>query len=439
MNASKQTEDPVQEEPLIFTWEALHGWLKQMWGTVRRFLILMLFALIAGTVIGFVGAFFGRLLHLTQEIRGQYPWIVYLLPVSGLLIVWLCHFAGRAMNAGTNLIINTVRGQDKVPAMVAPLIFVTTVLTHLFGGSAGREGAALQLGGSLGSWMGGLFKLDESGRRIALMCGMSAAFSALFGTPLAATIFSMELFSIGIMYYAALAPCALAAVLASRVALHCGLAPERFHIPDPLDSVNVPDVLRVLALAALCAGLSILVCLVLHGTSHLMRTRIPNPYLRALIGGTAVILITLALDTRDYMGAGVNIIERALEGQAAPGAFFWKLLLTAVTLSAGFRGGEIVPTLFIGATFGCTVGPWLGIPAPFAAAVGMTSLFCGVTNCPITALLITLELFGFTSPPYFLLALAVSYSLSGYYSLYKEQTIVYDKLEIRFVDRKAND
>lgn len=393
-------------------------------------------SIIVGFVVGTVTTVFGHLLLAVTAFRTANAWIIWFLPFAGLFIVFFYHVTDTKTPRGTNLVIEAVRSEDRIPAKMAPLIFVSTVVTHLFGGSAGREGAALQLGGSIGQLIGDIFKTRESKKHILVMCGMSAAFSALFGTPVAATVFALELANIGIMCYSALVPCTISAIIAFFIAQYSGLPAERFHIEDIPFTPTVTT--GVIILGILCAGLSILFCLTLKRTACLARRFLPNPYLRAFVGGLIVVAMTYIFDTRDYLGTGMDVIEDALQGVAVPEAFILKIIFTAVTLSFGFKGGEIIPTLFIGATFGCAISGLLGMDPYAAAAIGMIAMFCGVTNCPLTALLLACEVFGFVSPSMFLLGVSVSYMLSGYYSLYSSQKIVHSKTHPVVINRTAH-
>ena len=398
------------------------------------FLKWLVVAAAVGAAVGLVCTLFYHLLHFATGLRERYDFLLYLLPLGGVLIVFLYRMSHTPTPRGTNLVIGAVRTGEDIPPKMTPLIFIGTILTHLFGGSAGREGAALQLGGSLGDLFGRLLKFSPSERNIVVMCGMSAGFAALFGTPVAAAVFAMELISIGAMYYAALVPCAISSFVAVFIAGRCAVQPERFSLAA-LPATDLPTLGRVLLLSALCAVVSILFCLLLHQTEKQLHRFLKNPYLRVLAGGGAIVLLTLLLGTREYLGAGLGIIERAVEGGSRPEAFLLKMVFTALTLAVGYKGGEIVPTFFVGATFGCAVGPLLGLEPGFAAAIGMISLFCGVTNCPLTSLLLAVELFGLSSPLLFLIAVAVSYMLSGYYSLYSAQKILYSKTQAEYVNR----
>jgi len=394
-----------------------------------------LLATFVGLFVGGISTLFGHLLLFVNSYRYAHEQVVWLLPLAGLAIVFLYRVSDSANPRGTNLVIEAARSEEKLPARMAPLIFVSTILTHLCGGSAGREGAALQLGGSLGQLLGDKLRIEEENRNIMVMCGMSAGFSALFGTPIAAAIFPLGLASIGMIYYTALVPCTISSLVSYWVALYFGLSPERFHLAA-FETTPILA-LRVVLLAVLCAVVSILMCAVLHQTGKLFQSIFPNQYLRIVVGGSLVCLAA-ALFGRDYLGAGMHIIERAIEGEATPAAFLLKLLFTAVTLGAGYKGGEIVPTLFVGATFGCTAGGLLGIPPSLAAALAMIAVFCGVTNCPLVSLLLAFELFDFACPELFLLAAAVSYMLSGYRSLYSAQKILHPKTEFRQLHRSTH-
>ena len=367
--------------------------------------------------------------------RAAHPWLLWLLPVGGLLIAAIYRLT-KMENKNTNAIIDAIHFGDKVPLLLVPAIYLSTVITHLFGGSAGREGAALQIGGSLGCYVGQLFHLDEKDMRIATLCGMSAVFSALFGTPLTATIFALEVISVGVFYYSALVPCIVASLAALAIANAFGIAPTQFTFAFAAAPKLL--LLRVAALAAVCSLMSILFCVTMHGTERLFSSRIPNTWLRIAAGGGIVIVLSLLVGTGDYNGAGMDVITRAIEGgQAAPDAFFWKLLFTAVTIGSGFKGGEVVPTFFIGATLGCVLGSLLGIPTGFAAALGLVCVFCGAVNCPIASVILSIELFGAGQLVYFALACGVAYMLSGYFGLYSSQKILYSKLRTEFINIHA--
>ena len=313
-----------------------------------------------GGIIGVAGGVIGSLFHIgvnyATAIRGAHPWILYLLPVGGLAIVGLyklCHLEGK----GTNAIIESVHFGESVPILLVPVIFVSTVITHLCGGSAGREGAALQIGGGLGYEAGKLLHLGEKDLPLATLCGMSGVFSALFGTPLTATVFALEVISVGVLYYAGLVPCITAAMAAFGVSTLMGVEPTRFAVAMP--PVTLETMVPVVALAILCAVVSILFCKGLHWTERLLDRGFRSPWVRVLAG--SVLLIGMSLLTNgDYNGAGMDVIARALAGEANGWAWLLKILFTAVTIGCGFKGGEVVPSFFVGAAFGCFMGGGAG-------------------------------------------------------------------------------
>lgn len=392
---------------------------------------------VTGILGGAVGGVFGHGIRLASAAFRRHGWLLYLLPVSGLIIVFLYQVTKQGKNKGTNMVLEAISSNQKMSMATGPLIFAGTVLTHLTGGSAGREGAALQIGGSLGTLVGKVLRLDERDGKVALMCGMSACFGALFGTPLAAGIFSMEVVSIGIMYYAALVPCLFASFIGAGVAGLMGMSAEHFTIAEIPEFGFVPALL-IVCLGVLCAVLSIAFCLALHQAEHLYRRFFKNPYLRILAGALLLIVLTLLTGSRIYNGSSVSLIEEALEGHVRYEAFLLKLLFTAVTLGAGYKGGEIVPTMCVGAAFGCVAGTMFGFSPSLCAACGMAALFAGVTNCPISSMFIAFEMCGFEAMPYFAIAIAVSFTLSGYYGLYGSQKFVYSKTKTEFINRKAN-
>lgn len=391
-----------------------------------------------GLIVGLVSSLFGHSLAFVSEFRKQHVHIVGVLPFAGVFIIFLYRFFKNQNDKGTNMVISSIHSSADIPFKTAPLIFVSTVLTHLFGGSAGREGAALQIGGSIANQIGKVIKLSEKDRHIIIMCGMSAGFSALFGTPMAAAIFSLEVVSIGIMHYSALVPSVTAAMIAHFVADFLKVQPESFPVGVVPDMTPV-IFFKIILFAALVGGISIIFCVALHTAEHLYKSFFRNVYVRIFAAGCIVILLCAVFRTDFYLGSGQEIMEYIFHtGEIKPYAFLLKILFTAVTLGAGFKGGEIIPSFCIGAAFGCAVAAFLGLPATLVAACGMVGLFCGVTNCPITSLLISFELFGFEGMPYYLTTIAVSYMLSGYYGLYRAQKIMYSKTETSFVNRDAH-
>ena len=415
-------------------WNRLHGSLE----TVKTLVFWLVLSGMTGVICGLAGGLFHIAVDEATQLRGEWPWMLYLLPFAGLIIVWTYQRGGMKNDSGTNQIIAAVRGGTRPPLQLAPLIFLGSVITHLFGGSAGREGAALQIGGSLAAGLGRLFKLSERSMNAIVICGMSGLFSALFGTPITATVFSMEVVSVGIFHYSTLFPGLISAYVATGITRLMGIEPEAYALLGTPELGWLPMV-QVGALSIVCAVLSIVFCIVMHNSAHLYNKYIPNPYWRVLVGGILVVLFTLLEGSGDYNGAGGHLIEHALAGHVnVPWAFLFKMVFTALTLGAGFRGGEIVPTFFVGATFGCAVAPLLGLNPAFGAAIGMIALFCGVVNCPLASILLSIELFGSAGVLFIALACALSYLVSGKFSLYSSQKIIYSKLEPKFINEHAH-
>jgi len=413
--------------------------LKERVAHIGQYAVTLLKWMVLGGVIGLVGGIIGSLFHIgvdtATQVRLAHPWVLYLMPVGGLAIVGLYRLT-KTEGKGTNDIIASVHFGEQVPGLLVPVIFVSTVITHLCGGSAGREGAALQIGGGIGYQAGRLLRLGEKDLPLATLCGMSGVFAALFGTPLTATVFALEVISVGVLYYAGLVPCLTAALTGYLVSVLMGVPPTRFTVTVP--GLEVRTMLLVMVLALLCAVVSILFCRGLHGVEHLLKRTLKNPYLRVAVGAAVLIGLTL-LTNGDYNGAGMEVIGGAIAGQADPWAWVWKLLFTAITIGCGFKGGEVVPSFFVGAAFGCVAAGWLGLPAGFGAAMGLVSVFCGAVNCPLASIILSVELFGSGDLLYFAMACSISYLISGYCGLYSSQTILYSKLRAEFINVRTHE
>jgi len=394
----------------------------------------VIFSFLVGIILGAVGAAFHHGIDYVTNLRSEHFQIIFLLPVGAIIIALLYKALGYEHDGGTNLIIASIHSDKSIPFRMSVLIFISTIFSHLCGASVGREGAALQVGGSLGYTVGRLFKFNDTEKKTMTMVGMSAVFSALFGTPFAASIFSMEVVSVGIMHYAALLPCVIASLSARYVANLLGAPAPFYEITNYVD-FNLISAIKISVLAILCGLVSILFCVCIHKTSEYAREIIKNTYIRAFIGGTIMLLFTLFIGNQNFNGAGTGIIAQAISGQANIYAFIIKILVTALCIAAGYKGGEIVPTFYVGATFGCVFGQIAGISPSLCAAIGMGAMFCGVTNSPITAFLICLELFGFEGASFFLLAIAFSYVVSGYFGLYSSQKIMYSKFKSNYINK----
>ena len=352
--------------------EKIRSLAENVWAYIAAFLRWGVLGLLVGGLGGFVGALFAKSVAWATAMRGANPWLLYLLPVGGLAIVGVYKLC-RVSGVGTNEVFEGVRSNKGVSILLAPAIFLGTTITHLLGGSAGREGAALQIGGSVATFFGKLFRLNEEDRHILTMCGMSGVFAAVFGTPMAACVFAIEVVSVGRFCTSALFPCIVSSASAYALALVMGVAPEHFLVEN-VPAFDISTMWRVLVIAILCAIASMLFCWAMHSGAKLFKKLFKNEFLRAAVGG------------------------------------------------------EIVPTLFIGATLGGTLALLVGLSPAFGAAIGIAALFCGVTNCPIATILLSVELFGGESALFCMIAALVSFLFSGYFSLYSGQQLIYSKL-----------
>lgn len=401
------------------------------------FLKWLVLGALTGVVGGVIGAAFVRLIAFVAACNHADQRLMLLLPVSGCLIVFLYARFNELGSTGTNMVITAIQRDEPVRKINGPLIFVSTIVSHLAGASVGKEGAALQMGGSLGAFAADLFHLDRADRRLMVMTGMSAVFGAVFGTPVGAAVFPVEMASVGAMCYTALLPCLTAATFAAWTAGLLGAPPERFVIQgaEALNEFSPTALAPFVLLGIGCALVSVLFCFLLHFSEKTYARFFENRYQRILVGTLLFWGLALLFGTA-YNGSGALLIERAVEGEALPYAFLLKMLFTAVALGAGFKGGEIVPTLTIGACFGCAFGGMLGINPSFGAACGMVGLFAGVTNCPMATTFLAVEMFGGEGVLAYALVITLSYALSGYASLYRAQRFVYAKTKARIINRE---
>ena len=381
-----------------------------------------LLGILMGALGGLLGAGFHHTLHFVTHLRGEHNWLIFLLPVGGLLTVGLYKLFRLQANRGTNEIIDAALDGHHLNPLIAPGIFLATAMTHLFGGSAGREGAALQLGGSTASLLGRIFRLKEDDRKVLIMAGMSAVFAGLFGTPLTACLFTMVFESVGTIFSPALLPCYLAAYLASRISGALGVHAEVFPLENAF-SLTLDNFWRYAVLAIGISLLGIFMCWVFHKAEHMAHKWLPNRWLRIAVGGAIVVGMTLLVGDHRFNGAGMEMALAAVGGQADWYSFLLKMLFTALTLAAGFKGGEIVPTFCIGATFGCLLGGLLGLDPGFAAALGLVGLFCCATNSPLASIVLSIEMFGSSNIYLFTLVCVICALLSGKGGLYASQVL----------------
>jgi H+/Cl- antiporter ClcA len=407
-----------------------------------------------GAVVGSAVALFLWALDLATRARWDHPHLLFLLPVAGAAIGLLYHLLGKSVEAGNNLIVEQIHAPGGgVPSRMAPLVLVGTVVTHLFGGSAGREGTAVQMGGSIASTACRWFKLPAADVRTLLMVGVAAGFGAVFGTPLTGAIFAVEVLALGRMSYDALVPCLIGAVAGDWANTAWGVGHTHYHVAafaTHARSTTTAGVSAALlgkvALAAMAFGLaSVLFAELAHSLARVFKWAVPSPVLRPAVGGAIVIALVYALGTRDYLGlgvttdphtpGGVSILSCFHPGGATPWSWWWKILFTAVTLSSGFKGGEVTPLFFVGAALGNTLAWLLGAPVDLFAALGFIAVFAGATNTPLACTVMAVELFG-KEPGllgtgfvvYAAVACFVSYLFSGHSGIYLSQRVGTPKL-----------
>lgn len=399
-------------------------------------------------LIGSACALFLWALERATQIRLEFPWLLFGLPLAGAGISFLYLRFGRASEGGNNLLMDAIHGHENgdssviVPGRMAPLILIATVATHLFGGSAGREGTAVQMGGSIAAVTGRWLRLNSADTRTLLMVGIAAGFGGIFGTPLTGTVFAMEVLAVGHMRYDAIIPCLMAAVISDWVCTEWGIKHTHYTISSAAANLGGSPLNWVLAakvaLAAVAFGLvSVLFAEMTHGIHHIFKRVIARPFLRPVVGALLVIGLVYILGTRDYLGLGVSssdpktvtILSSFLPGGADDWSWWWKLLFTAITLGSGFKGGEVTPLFFIGAALGNILGKFLGAPIDLFAAIGFVAVFAGATNTPLACTLMGIELFGSQYTIYFAIGCFISYLFSGHSGIYLSQRIGTPKLK----------
>ena len=378
--------------------------------------IILISAAVIGALCGVVGALFVKSIEFVTELRSENGFLVYILPIGGLVSAGLYKLA-KTEGVGTIKVIGSARGKEKTPVLLMPVIFAASVITHLFGGSSGKEGAALQIGGSIAQAVSKITRADENKHSAYIICGMAALFSAAFGTPFGAWIFALEVVWYKKTALISIVPALVSSLIAYAVSVELGVAPERFEVHSMPD-IGFAVIGKTLLISAAVAAVSMIFCYLLHGGEKLFEKIFKNPFVRIFAGGCIVIVLTLIFGT-DYNGGGMGIIERIFEeGIVKSEAFLLKIIFTVITVSSGFRGGEIVPSLFIGSTLGGTLSSLLGLTPAFGAATGMIAFFSGVTNCPLASAVISIELFGAEGFVFFAVAAFVARLVSGKKCLY---------------------
>lgn len=384
----------------------------------KEYILLIFGAVITAILCGGVGALFSHTIKFVNNTFASYGWLVYLLPIGGVLTVLLFK-ALKVEGKNIHTVFSDVKNDGETPFWLSVAMFIGTVITQLLGGSAGKEGAALQIGSGISSPIARRLKLRQDNHKILLLCGMVAMFSVVFTVPLTALAFGLELIYISRkFYFKAVLPLAVSSYGAFFIAKFLGVKPERFILLE-IPKFTSATFLKMALVILVCAVTCVLFCLILHISSELFKKVFKNPYIRIIVGGVLIIVLSIIVGNTDYNGGGMHIVEKVIKtGSVVYIAFAVKIIFTAITNASGFKGGEIVPALFIGATLGATVGNLVGINPSFAAAVGMVSLFCGATKCTVAALLLGFEFFGIGGIGYFALATVLSRVITANVGLY---------------------
>ena len=387
----------------------------------------LLLACIAAVLAGTASAWFMFALNWATATRTAHHWLIALMPLGGFVSAWCYRRWGQAVEGGNNLLIDeTHQPQQTVQLRMVPLIFGSTVLSHLVGASVGREGTAVQMGGALAEQITRIFRLDADDRRILLIAGIGAGFASLFGTPLAATVFALEVLALGQMRYNALLPCAVAAVVGDQIGRLWGIGHGHYVVPY-VPQVSLWSLLAVLLAGAAFGLVARLFAQSIHAISAWMKRHVANSVLRPLLGGIVIAAIAFLPAASPYLGLGSAVIADAFTQPLPWYTFLGKLLFTSASLGVGFKGGEVTPLFYIGATLGNALAPILHLPMPMLAALGFAAVFAAATNTPIAGTLLAMELFGSGLGIYALLACVVAYMFSGMSGIYRAQRIAQHK------------
>lgn len=387
----------------------------------KTLFVWIVIAAIVGAACGIASAAFLYLLAEVTVIRVQHQAIVFALPLAGLLIGTAYARLGAAIQAGNNLVIDTIHDAGpELPLRMVPMVMIGTVLTHLFGGSAGREGTAVQMGAAMADWVNHRVKLNPELRRAILVAGVAGGFGSVFGTPWAGAMFGIEFVRLRRFELRAIVPAVIAAVAGDEVTRACGIV----HTAYPAvaaTSLTFPLVLRWLALAIVVAATAVVFIELTHALKRRGARHVRHLGVRMAIGGAIVVGLWQLVGTSDYLGLGIPGITSAFAAPTEPYVFALKLVFTAVTLGAGFQGGEVTPLFFIGATLGAALAPLLGLPQPLAAGVGLAAIFGAASNTPIALSVMAVELIGWNALPHVAIVAGVAYMLAGRRSIYSAQ------------------
>lgn len=394
-------------------------------GLVTSFIKWIVLGTVIGILTGSASALFLKGLDAVTQYRMEHPWLLFLLPLGGAGVSLLYKKYGKNSGRGNNLILEQIYGgKETIPLRMAPMVLLGTLITHLFGGSAGREGTAVQMGGSLAEGFGRLIHIDAEDRKILLMCGISGGFGSVFGTPLAGAVFGLEVIAIGMMSYRALVPCFTASFVGNLIASGVWKVGHLHYKMGEVPDLSGMVLLKVCFAAVLFGLTASLFSKFFNAFKKGISLLIPNPVLKTAAGGVIIIVLVFVTGTRNYLGLSIPMIQESFsEGGVSPFAFFWKLIFTSVTLGSGFQGGEVTPLFAIGAALGSTLAPLLHMYGPFLAALGFIAVFCGAANTPLACFIMGIELFGSEGAVYLMIVCIISYIFSGHTGIYSSQQI----------------
>ena len=379
---------------------------------------------IVGVPSGAASALFLWLLDVVTGYRDAHESVVFALPLAGLVIGWLYERFGGSIKAGNNLVIDTIHdGGPEIPLRMGPMVMLGTVLTHLFGGSAGREGTAVQMGASLADAIAHRLRVSSESRRLMLAAGVAGGFGSVFGTPIAGAIFGLEFVVLGRIEYHALVPALVAAVLGDMTTRALGIVHTPYPVVAHLD-LTPGVVLRWVVFAAAVAAVTTAFIELTHWLKKSLEARVPRLPLRMLLGGATVVVMWQLVGTSDYLGLGVPTIVRSFsDPELAAYAFAAKLLFTAVTLGAGFLGGEVTPLFFVGAALGSVLARLMGLPIDLGAGVGLAAVFAVASNAPLALSVMAVELRGANVLPHVVIVCALAYVMAGHRGIYPSQRL----------------
>lgn len=387
------------------------------------FLKWIIIGSIVGILTGFAATLFLKSLEIATYLRLSNPWLLFLLPIGGAFISFLYSKYGKNSSKGNNLILdNILTDSNDIPLRMAPLVFLGTFVTHLFGGSAGREGTGVQIGSCISEFIGKLFRLNSIDRKIILMCGISSGFGSVFGTPLAGTIFGLEVSTLGMMSYGAIIPCFTSAFVGNLVTKFFNVSHGHYNIPEATTLTYI-FVFKIIIASILFGLISKLFSELTHKLKEIFSYVLKNASIKSFVGGLIIITLTYIIGTRDYLGLSLPLMSDAFDSNVSPFAFINKLIFTSITLGSGFQGGEVTPLFVIGSTFGNALSNILHISPALLASLGLIGVFAGATNSPITSFVLGLEMFGSQNIELMFMTCIISYIFSGHSGIYLSQKI----------------